>query len=89
MLYNNTFLDNYADEGSGLGSFDAKVGLFNNIFWDGLPDEGGSEFFDGEFTYCPPSPAWCQENQAQIQGNNNNIRGGWPGESNISFDPYF
>ena len=89
VLYNNTFLDNYAEEGSGLGVFDAKVGLFNNIFWDDLPDEGGSEFFDGEFTYCPPSPAWCQGNQAQIQGNNNNIRGGWPGEGNISFDPYF
>ena len=90
VLTNNTIVDNFAETGSGLCAVDAEIALFNNILWNELADESGTEISDELFKYCAPMPAWClDKNHAIIHAAYNNIRGGWPGEGNIAYDPFF
>jgi hypothetical protein len=102
VISNNTLIGNMASEGSGIFNYDANTVLFNNILWDSIPDEHGSEIFQDsivEYNFCP-DPCWPIENNEGILSLYNNcIKGGWEngmeevwegtweGEGNVDSNP--
>jgi len=102
VIYNNTLVGNIASEGSGIFNYDAHTVLFNNLLWDSIPNEHGSEIFQDsivEYNFCP-NPCWpIENNEGTLSLYNNCIKGGWEkgmeeawegtweGEENIDADP--
>jgi predicted GH43/DUF377 family glycosyl hydrolase len=89
-IINNTIVNNSAEDGCGLFSFDSYPLLLNNIMWDDLSASGSNEIFNSNINYPPYCPPYHDPiNNGNIFAFYSDIQGGWEGEGNTNAEPLF
>jgi len=83
IIYNNTIVGNKARKGAGIFNLDMNALFFNNIIWNYSENEVGEINMDG----MSVPGLGNLINYGIIQSFSNDIKGGWPGEGNMNFDP--
>ncbi len=89
-IINNTIVDNEAQDGCGLFSFDSYPLLINNILWNDLSIQGSNEIFDSDINFSPYVPPYHDPiNDGEVFIRYTNIQGSWEDEGNTNVKPSF
>lgn len=83
IIFNNTIVNNTAEEGGALFNFDVKPLLFNNIIWNEAGEGATCEIFMQDLDYL--DRIWT--NYGAIHCMYNDIKGGYSGEGNMNKAP--
>lgn len=83
IIFNNTIVNNTAQEGGAFFNYDVKPLLFNNIMWNNAGEGPTCEIFMEDIHYL--IDPWI--NSGEVLCRYNIIKGGYTGEGNISDAP--